>query len=262
VLLAQHCRFMDARVELEGEVLSRGMRLPRAIGVVDREGRDGIRGCAGFSLELGESPQVHLLVDEVLVWSRAFAQGPRHFHAVVRCDALELDLSRADVVQGELFHELMALVSEAAGAATQELARAFGGSTEPGAMKAWTPRAIRTALEVYRYQWAHIRSSDPSAIRRAVTQVRRWKSVVVQAPSGLDRRKRLVIAKSVSLAQIARGRSGGLHPGYLAGADVSASGEVESQPGTRYLVLDSAGDIALMKAIFGESFGPVTLRYS
>jgi hypothetical protein len=119
-LLRERCVFCPVPVDLEGEVISRGLELPRALATARFE-IEGVRGVIGLSHTLLSrkitsieevARRVHIVVDGVVIVTHDLPELLPGTLAVVVGSRLRKDVSQSDIVRDEEYDRLVAALRD------------------------------------------------------------------------------------------------------------------------------------------------------
>ena len=119
-LLRERCVFCPVPVDLEGEVISRGLELPRALATARFE-IEGVRGVIGLSPTLLSrkiksieevARRVHIVVDGVVIVTHDLPELLPGTLAVVVGSRLRKDVSQSDIVRDEEYDRLVAALRD------------------------------------------------------------------------------------------------------------------------------------------------------
>ncbi|MFH2005993.1 MAG: hypothetical protein ABI333_05335 [bacterium] len=110
--LRRRCSLSQVAIDLEGKVLSQGLSLPGAVGVVKLEG-EGVTGLAGFDPQRKKGALLTLVKDGVLITRHELKASADGFVAVVDAQALRKDVSQGDIVRDQAYERLLAKLRDA-----------------------------------------------------------------------------------------------------------------------------------------------------
>ncbi len=145
-ILRERCRYATVEIDLEDEIISKGVTLAGSVLVTDIQG-ENVSGKAGFDASLGDRSEVRFLQGGIWVATHRLPGLPDSFLAVVEGTDLRLDLSQVEFIRDEAFDACMQHVDEARRWCIEQLAEGVTSAKVPKGLNVrWARERLRQAL--------------------------------------------------------------------------------------------------------------------